>query len=114
MKKIIVDGITYAEEKSDSEISKDFVIVRTESAGVHFGTLEEHDRDIVVLSRARRVWYWEGAATLSQMSVDGVSVPENCKFPCEVEKITLIKVIEIIPCTEKARKSLTAVEVWSA
>ena len=62
--------------------------------------------------KARRLWYWSGAASLSQLSVDGVSNPGECKFPCEVEKDELTEAIEILPLTDKAKKSIDSVEIW--
>lgn len=67
-----------------------------------------------VVVNARRIWYWAGAATLSQLAVDGTSKPKDCKFPVEVPEVILTEVIEIIPCTEKARLSIASVAVWSA
>jgi len=46
------------------------------------------------------------------LAVDGVSNPASCKFPCVVKTITLTQAIEIIPCTEKARKSIEGVAIW--
>ena len=89
-----------------------YVIVRTYSAGVHAGTLKSKDGKEVVLTNARRIWYWDGAATLSQLSVDGTKDPENCKFPCAVDEILLTEAIEIIPCTDKSRESIASVPVW--
>jgi hypothetical protein len=43
---------------------------------------------------------------LSQLATDGTSKPTNCKFPCEVDKIELLQVIEIIPITDKAKTSI--------
>ena len=88
------------------------VIVRTYSAGVFSGYLAKKDGQEVILNNARRIWYWDGAASLSQLAMEGTSKPENCKFPCEVAEITLMQVIEIIPCTNKAIKSIKGVKVW--
>jgi hypothetical protein len=89
-----------------------YVIVRTYSAGVFAGNLESRNGQEVILKNARRLWYWDGAASLSQLAVDGVSKPENCKFPCEVEQIQLLQAIEILDVTEKARKSIAGVKIW--
>jgi len=89
------------------------VMVRTENAGVHFGVLTHHHLQEVTLKNARRVWYWSGAASLSQLSVDGTSNPDDCKFPCPVEEIMLEGMIEMIPLTDKARESLEAVPIWN-
>lgn len=88
------------------------VLVRTYSAGVHVGVLKAHDGKQVTLTNSRRIWYWDGAATLSQLAMDGTSKPKNCKFPCEVPEIVLTEAIEIIPMTDKAVESIAAVPVW--
>ena len=90
------------------------VIVRTYSAGVFFGTLVSRDGKEVVLHNARRIWYWDGAASLSQLAVDGTSKPKNCKFPVAVPEILLTEAVEIIPTTEQAAASIEGVSVWSA
>lgn len=88
------------------------VIVRTYSAGVFYGELESRNGKEVILLNARRIWYWSGAASLSQLAVDGTSDPKNCKFPCPVSRIELTEVIEILDTTEKAQKSIEGVKVW--
>ena len=93
-------------------IGKD-VLVRTYSAGVHVGTLKSRDGKEVVLTNARRIWYWSGAASLSQLAMEGTSDPGNCKFPCPVDEILLTEAVEIIPITDKARESIAGVKVWS-
>ena len=95
-------------------MGKPYVIVRTYSAGVFAGTLESRDGKEVVLSEARRIWYWAGAASLSQLAVDGTSRPEECKFPVAVPRVVLTEAIEIIDVTEKARKSIEDVPIWKA
>jgi len=90
-----------------------YSIVRTYSAGVFAGNIKSRKGKEVVLNNARRIWYWDGAASLSQLAVDGTSKPENCKFPAEVKEIILTEVIEILTCTAKAEKSIKSVPVWS-
>lgn len=94
-------------------MSNKYVIVRTYSAGVFAGYLESQKGQEVVLKNARRLWYWEGAASLSQLAMEGVSKPEYCKFPCEVRKVKLMEAIEILDVTEKAKESIANVKIWS-
>lgn len=89
-----------------------YCMVRTCHAGVHAGVLISKEKDECILYDARRIWYWSGAATLSALAMEGTSKPDECKFPIPVEKILLIGVIEIIPISEKAEKSIRGVEVW--
>lgn len=87
-------------------------IVRTRSAGVFLGTVKERNGKEVLLSNARRIWYWDGAASLSQLATEGTSKPHNCKFPAPVSEVLLTEAIEIIPATEAAIASIAAVPVW--
>ena len=89
-----------------------YVIVRTFSAGVFAGTLVSRKGKEVQLSDARRLWYWAGAASLSQLAVDGTSKPTQCKFPVAVPEITLTEAIEILIVTPKAKASIGRVPVW--
>ncbi len=96
------------------EKSEKYVIVRTYSAGVFAGTLESRNGREVVLTNARRIWYWSGAASLSELAVRGTSRPNQCKFPVAVPRVELLEVIEILDTTPEARASIEAVPEWSA
>ncbi|MBK7509813.1 MAG: hypothetical protein IPI16_17490 [Comamonadaceae bacterium] len=87
-------------------------IVRTYSAGVFLGTIKERNGKEVLLVNARRIWYWDGAATLSQLANEGTKTPQNCKFPAPVAEVLLTEAIEIIPATEAAIASIAAVKEW--
>jgi hypothetical protein len=89
-----------------------YKIVRTYSAGVFAGYIESIEGQKVVIKNARRLWYWDGAASLSQLAMEGTKAPENCKFPCEVSSITVLEAIEILDVTEEARLSIANVPVW--
>jgi len=91
---------------------KDYVIVRTYSAGVHAGEIISRDGKFVTLKNSRRLWYWSGAASLSQLALDGVKNPDKCKFPAELPLIHLTEAIEIIPCSPAAVKSIKGVKIW--
>jgi hypothetical protein len=90
-----------------------YVMARTYSAGVFAGYLESHNDKHVVLRNARRIWRWAGAASLSQLAMQGTSDPGNCKFPCEVDRVELMECIELIDITDKAKESIAGVPVWS-
>ena len=95
----------------ESNIGKK-VIIRGNRSGVEFGTLVAQNGSEVTLENARRIWYWDGAASLSQLAKDGTTNPYNCKFTITVDSITILDAIEIIPCTDKAIKSIEEVKVW--
>jgi len=89
-----------------------YVIIRTYSAGCFAGLLVRREGKEAELINCRRLWYWAGAATLSQLAVDGTSKPTECKFPTPTPKHELTEVIEVIYTTAKARKSIEEVPVW--
>jgi hypothetical protein len=89
-----------------------YCMVRTRSAGVFAGTIKSKKDMVAVLKNARRIWYWSGAASLSQLATEGTSNPAGCKFPCPVAEVELPEVIETIPITAKAKASIDAVPVW--
>jgi len=91
------------------------VIVRTYSAGVWFGNIKELKGTECILLNARRLWYWSGAASLSQLAMEGVSKPKSCRFTVTItdeEGIYLSQVIEVLPCTKEAVKSINSVPIW--
>jgi hypothetical protein len=90
----------------------DYVIVRTYSAGVFAGILISRDGKEVVLAQARRLWYWAGAASLSQLAQTGTSKPLDCKFPELVDSILLTEAIEILSVTKHAQLIIEEVPVW--
>jgi len=90
-----------------------YVMVRTYSAGVFAGILASRKRKEVVLLNARRIWYWAGAASLSELATRGTSKPNECKFPVEMPRVTLTEAIEIIDVTPVAQASIAAVPTWT-
>lgn len=86
------------------------VIVRTYSAGVHFGYLKARDGKEVTLERSRRIWRWYGAMTLSEIATAGVDISRS-KIAAPVT-ITLTEAIEIIECTSTATANLEAAK-WA-
>lgn len=89
------------------------VLIRSYAAGVFFGTLESETftqaGKVVTLSNSRRIHYWEGAASLSQVSQEGilrgrVAMAEPLK---EVANI-----IETTPLSDAAIDNLEKQPVW--
>ena len=96
-----------------NQLNKD-VIIRTRSAGVFAGKLTAYENQTATLTDARRLWFWSGAASLSQLSVDGVKKPGDCKFPVAVPRIELLQAIEILDVSAEAEASIKAVNEWRA
>jgi hypothetical protein len=96
--------------KNNTMIGK-YVVVRTHSAGVHVGVLKSKEGKEVVLTEARRVWYWIGAFTLSAVSQTGVG--SESKISIAVPEIMLTEAIEIIPCSNAAEKKLRRIKAYA-
>ena len=90
------------------------VIIRGDRSGVFFGTLADRNGREVKLTDCRRLWYWSGARSISQLAVDGTTRPNDCKFTVVVPEIEILDAIEVIPCTEKAINSIEAVAIWKS
>lgn len=88
------------------------VIIRGDRSGVEFGTLVEQNGQEVTLHNARRIWYWDGAASLSQLAMEGTKKPNSCKFTIYVDSITILDAVEMIPCTKEAIESIENVPIW--
>jgi len=116
---ITINGIEYVRKDSvlhatESMDGLPYKIVRTYSAGVFAGFIKSRAGKEVVMLNVRRLWYWAGAASLSQLAIDGTSKPNECKFPAEVSQVVLTEAIEVLDVTEKAKKSIEGVSVWRA
>ena len=90
----------------------EYIMVRTNSAGVFAGYLESKKGKEVTLTNARRIWYWAGANSLSELAQTGTRKPNECKFPVAVDFVLLTEAIEILKITSKAKKSISEVPVW--
>lgn len=94
-----------------------YCICRGYRVGVWAGTIQKvtpiDDALEVICSDARRIWYWEGASTLSELAKFGTSKSQGCKFPCPVAKVLLKDIYEIIETTPEAKTSIESVAIWS-
>lgn len=87
-------------------------IVRSDRAGVFFGKIKSRDGDSVTMTDVRKLWYWDGACAVEQLAMDGTSAPGKCKFTVVVPELEVLGAVQVIPCTDKATKSLAEVRVW--
>ncbi len=80
---------------------------------VHIGYVKEFGKkqpQHAILVNSRRLYYWSGACSLSQVAMDGVN--DSSKIAVEIPEIELTDVIEVIPCSEKAAEFFKAVKAW--
>ena len=98
--------------KTNASENKDFFIVRGDRSGVFFGNIKNRIGKEVTMTNVRRLWYWDGAASISQLAQDGTVRPSQCKFTVTVEEVLVLDAIEIDKCSEKAIKSIKGVAEW--
>jgi hypothetical protein len=87
-------------------------IIRGDRSGVFYGEIAERNGREVTIKDCRRLWYWSGAASLSQMALEGVKNPRDCKFTVTVPELVVLDAIELIACSDVASKSIEGVPVW--
>ena len=89
-----------------------YYIVRCNRAGVFAGEIDSREGQEVKMKNVRRIWYWDGACSLSELAKSGTKEPDDCKFTVTIDEIELLEAIEIIKCTEEAEKSIKGVREW--
>lgn len=87
-------------------------IVRGDRSGVFYGEIKERNGKEVTMTNVRRLWYWEGANSISQLAQCGTVNPKNCKFTVTVDEMLILDAIEIDKCSQEAIKSIEAVKEW--
>ena len=89
------------------------VLIRSYAAGVFFGTLVSEQftvaGKIVILGNSRRIHYWEGAASLSQVAQEGIKSGRVAMVEPAKE---IVNVIETTPLSEAAILNLENQPVW--
>lgn len=81
----------------------EYVLIRTYSAGIHFGKMVKREGQEVLLNEARRIWSWNGAFTLSKVAADGVG---GGKFSVKIDGFLATQVIEVMPLSERSKNNL--------
>ena len=89
-----------------------YVIVRSNLAGVFCGTLENKNGTEVVLTNARKIYRWQGAYTVEDIAVKGLNV-NTSQITVPVEKIIIDDVCQVLPTTDAAQKILTEAPIWT-
>lgn len=92
--------------------NEEYVVVRGDRSGVFAGNIVERNGREVKLENCRRLWYWDGACSISELAKKGTSKPKNCRFTVTVDEIEILDAIEVIICTPEAEKSIKEVDEW--
>lgn len=118
---IIIDDVKYVKADCVKEQAQEvdgmkYCIIRSYGAGVFAGYLKEQKSDIngvnVVLINSRRIWYWSGACSLSQIATEGSKDINNCKIAVIVPEQFVANVIEIIPMSKQAKDNIEGANIW--
>lgn len=108
---IEINGVRYAPVGSQKqEPLSNYSLVRCASSGILFGIVEKHEGQTVVLKNARQLWYWKtNGLNVLDIAVEGIL--SGSKITHEVPSITLTDAITVVPCSEKAAKSIVEAKV---
>lgn len=86
--------------------NKQYVVVRTFSAGVWFGVLGARKGKEVSLTEARRIWRWFGANTCSELALHGLDQARSkVAEPVSVDLTEAIEVIQAAPAAVASIRS---------
>lgn len=81
-------------------------IIRTYTAGVWFGEVEQKSGNEVIIKNARRMWRWHAAESVSLSAVANHGIKEKQSKIAESVASVWLEAIELIPCTDKAIASI--------
>lgn len=118
---VIIAGVKYvpADSIPSSSPAKSvkgmkYCVVRGYQSGVWAGYVKEQEGTRVIILNARNIWYWKGAASLAQLTQEGLKNTTESKVTQEVPELTLLDANTVIPCTEVARVNIVGCPVWKA
>ncbi len=103
-----------ANTKATKKAKAPYVILRCSGAGVHAGQLIERGRDYLVLRNSRRIWRFDGAQTLSEVAVYGLSSDSRIAPVVERLEIRRDDCHEIIHCQPAGRAAIESAAEWRA
>lgn len=87
-------------------------IFRGKDSGVFYGEEFKIEGQKATIKNSRNIFYWDGATRLEQLATDGTKNPNNCKFTQAVNIMEIYDLIQKIPCTDEAIKSIEGVKEW--
>jgi hypothetical protein len=103
-----------ANTENDTLVGK-YVITRGYRSGVHCGEYGGDAGGWITLRASRRIWYWSGAASLSELAVYGCRGKDS-KIGVELAEIRIqtADVSEILVCQPAGESWLREVPSWRA
>jgi hypothetical protein len=115
MTKTVKKTATKAKATRTKTKGPEWVLTRGRDQGVHFGILVNDGASSgwVVLDECRRIWSWEGATELSEVSVYGIK-SGHVSVTVRPKRLRYTDVCEILPLSDAALKNLQSFEEWRA
>ena len=112
---IEVDGVKYVpksgvKQQADCLDGLTLCVIRTYSAGIWYGYIDYNAKDTfsgVVVRKAKRIWKWTGAFSLSEVSINGIG--SDSKIAVELPEIKLNRAIELLPVSQSAQTIIDSI-----
>lgn len=89
-------------------------IIRTYSAGVHYGEIAEKSGSEVIVKNSRRLWQWKAKESISLSAVAKFGIDQSGSKVCAPVDSIWLDAIELIPCTDDAIKSIEEAAIVKA
>lgn len=107
-------GGNAAQKETLNEMIGKKCIVRTYSAGVWFGEIDQKAGNEVIVKNARRLWRWHTKKSISLSAIAMGDIDESkCRIAQAVPKVWL-EAIELIPTADSAIETIEGAKVSEA
>ena len=87
------------------------IIARIDRAGVFHGTLDYIDNEIIRLKDVRRIYYWNGALSVTDIAAKGIT-GGKVTVPVSTVEFMSDKIVELNECSDESTKSIEAIKPW--
>jgi hypothetical protein len=110
--KLLIEALSQESKESKTTSAEIGVIgekciVRTYSAGVYFGTVSRLNGRKAIVTNARRLWKYHASNGIELCAVAKHGIDQSkSRISEEVERVLLLEVIEVIPCSKKSALSI--------
>lgn len=95
----------------NSELLNKNIIARINQAGVFHGRLDYIDESIIRLKDVRRIYQWNGALSVTDMAVNGIT-GGKVTIPVSTVEFLTSNIIELNECSDKATTAIVSVTPW--
>lgn len=89
------------------------IIARIDRAGVFHGVLDYKDANVTRMKDVRRIYYWQGALSVTDMAVNGIKAGK-VTVPASCVEFETNNVVELIECSLEASEKIKKITRWKA